>query len=217
MRVPDPAEPGPSRPAEAGVQSPITALLQSWSSGDEHALDRLVPLVYDDLRRLARRHLRHERDDHTLQSTGLVHEAFMRLAQRNEFHLASRGQFFGWMSMLMRRILVDHARGRHTAKRGSGISLQSWDALQEVAGEAATLGEDEAAILGILELDEALHKLAELDDRQGRVVELRFFGGLSVDETAEAIGVSAATVKREWSTARAWLLRELGRPKAARP
>lgn len=215
MRAPDQAQSGPPHQAGGDLRSPITALLQSWSSGDEQALDQLVPLVYDDLRQLARRHLRHEREDHTLQSTGLVHEAFMRLAERSELHLASRGQFFGWMSMLMRRILVDHARSHHAAKRGSGVPVQSLDALQEVAGEMASPEED--AILDILQLDEALQELAQLDDRQGRVVELRFFGGLSVDETAEAIGVSAATVKREWSTARAWLLRELGRRKKTQP
>ncbi|HEX5686328.1 MAG TPA: ECF-type sigma factor [Ideonella sp.] len=218
MRAPGLAQTSPKHQAEADhsdIRSPITALLHSWSNGDEQALDRLVPLVYDDLRQLARRHLRHERDNHTLQSTGLVHEAFMRLAQRSELHLASRGEFFGWMSTLMRRILVDHARSRHAAKRGSGIPPQSLDALQEEAGELASPGDGDA-ILDIIQLDEALQELAQLDDRQGRVVELRFFGGLSVDETAEAIGVSAATVKREWSTARAWLLRELGRRKAAR-
>lgn len=202
----------PSASADGDIgPAPITELLQSWSQGDREALDRLVPLVYDDLRQMARRHLRQERDGHTLPSTGLVHEAFMRLAQRRALQWSSRGEFFGWMSTLMRRILVDHARSRLAAKRGSGEALQSLDVMQEQGTEPPGQGSD--AIIDILQLDEALHHMAELDERQGKVVELRFFGGLSVEETAEAIGVSAATVKREWSTARAWLLRELGRMK----
>jgi RNA polymerase sigma factor (TIGR02999 family) len=187
----------------------ITRMLNAWSQGDDQALGALVPLVYDELRRMARRHMRHEREGHTLQGTGLVHEAFMRLAEGRSAQWASRGQFFGWMSTLMRRTLVDHARRRHAAKRGDGQVLQSLDALQDNVGELPDPGSGER-LLDIVRLDEALTRLEALDPRQGRLVELRFFGGLSVDEAAEALQVSAATVKREWSTARAWLLRELG-------
>jgi RNA polymerase sigma factor (TIGR02999 family) len=192
----------------------ITRMLNAWSQGDDQALGALVPLVYDELRRMARRHMRHEREGHTLQGTGLVHEAFMRLAEGRSAQWASRGQFFGWMSTLMRRTLVDHARRRHAAKRGDGQVLQSLDALQDNVGELPDPGSGER-LLDIVRLDEALTRLEALDPRQGRLVELRFFGGLSVDEAAEALQVSAATVKREWSTARAWLLRELGPGAAA--
>jgi RNA polymerase sigma factor (TIGR02999 family) len=188
----------------------VTRMLNAWSQGDDRALDSLVPLVYNDLRHMARRHLRNEREGHTLQGTGLVHEAFMRLAESRSAHWASRGQFFGWMSTLMRRILVDYARRRNAAKRGNAQVVQSLDALQNDFGELAdqTSGD---RLLDIVQLDEALTRMEALDPRQGRLVELRFFGGLSVEEAAEALHVSAATVKREWSTARAWLLRELGR------
>jgi RNA polymerase sigma factor (TIGR02999 family) len=196
----------PAGPAATSV----TRMLNAWSQGDDRALDSLVPLVYNDLRHMARRHLRNEREGHTLQGTGLVHEAFMRLAESRSAHWASRGQFFGWMSTLMRRILVDYARRRNAAKRGNAQVVQSLDALQNDFGELAdqTSGD---RLLDIVQLDEALTRMEALDPRQGRLVELRFFGGLSVEEAAEALHVSAATVKREWSTARAWLLRELGR------
>jgi RNA polymerase sigma factor (TIGR02999 family) len=207
--------PGPGRdvaaPAgtEHGPPTAITGLLAGWSAGDAGALDRLVPLVYADLRRIARGHLRRERDDHTLQSTALVHEAFVRLAQQRGVVCRSRGEFFGWMSMLMRRILVDHARGRNAAKRGEGEVLVRLDELH--TGSVQLAEDDSSRWLDILHLDQALQRLAELDERQGRVVELRFFGGLSVEQTADALQVSVTTVKREWATARAWLLRELGR------
>jgi RNA polymerase sigma factor (TIGR02999 family) len=188
----------------------ITQLLNSWSAGDDGALNRLVPLVYDELRRLARRHLREERDGHTLQGTGLVHEAFMRMAAQRSLQWSSRAQFFGWASKLMRHILVDHARARNAAKRGGGTPAQSLDELQEAFGEPAERSATDERLLGILQLDAALHKLERFDAMQSRVVELRFFGGLSVTETAEALQISPATVKREWATARAWLLRELG-------
>ncbi len=195
----------------AAPDSSITQLLNSWSQGQDQALERLIPLVYGDLRRMARRHMRAERDDHVLQSTALVHEAFMRLGEQRGMRWASRSQFFGWMSTLMRRILVDHARSRNAAKRGMGVADQSLDAMREDAGDeesqACPAGDQ---WLSLLQLDQALVRLESLDARQGRVVELRFFGGLSVEQTAEALGVSEATVKREWSTARAWLLRELG-------
>ena len=203
--MPDPDSRLPFPPSTS-----ITQLLNSWSAGDDGALNRLVPLVYDELRRLARRHLREERDGHTLQGTGLVHEAFMRMAAQRSLQWSSRAQFFGWASKLMRHILVDHARARNAAKRGGGTPAQSLDELQEAFGEPAERSATDERLLGILQLDAALHKLERFDAMQSRVVELRFFGGLSVTETAEALQISPATVKREWATARAWLLRELG-------
>lgn len=198
-------------PSLATPDTSITQLLNSWSQGQDQALDRLIPLVYSDLRRMARRHMRGERDDHVLQSTALVHEAFMRLGEQRGVEWSSRGQFYGWMSTLMRRILVDHARSRNAAKRGQGASEQSLDAMREASGdEEAQACPSGDQWLSLLQLDQALVQLEGLDARQGRVVELRFFGGLTVEQTAQAMGISEATVKREWSTARAWLLRELG-------
>ncbi len=195
-------------PPDASPQA-ITQLLHSWSDGDVHALDRLVPLVYDELRRMARGQMRNERAGHTLQGTGLVHEAFMRMAEQRSVRWSSRAQFFGWASKLMRRILVDHARSRHAAKRGGGVPVASFEALEEEFGELRERDADHR-LFDILALDRSLQRMEQLDPQQSRVVELRFFGGLSVQETAEALGISPATVKREWATARAWLLRELG-------
>jgi RNA polymerase sigma factor (TIGR02999 family) len=186
--MPDPDSRLPFPPSTS-----ITQLLNSWSAGDDGALNRLVPLVYDELRRLARRHLREERDGHTLQGTGLVHEAFMRMAAQRSLQWSSRAQFFGWASKLMRHILVDHARARNAAKRGGGTPAQSLDELQEAFGEPAERSARDERLLGILQLDAALHKLERFDAMQSRVVELRFFGGLSVTETAEALQVSPAT------------------------
>lgn len=204
-------------PADA-PQAPgaVTQLLQSWTQGDEAALDRLLPLIYDELRRLARRHLRHERESHTLEGTGLVHEAFLRLSQQQPVQWESRAHFFGWASTLMRHILVDHARSRQAAKRGGGQIVQSLDALQDgdegaIGIGLAAVADGDAELVDLIALDHALKRLEQLDAQQSRVVELRFFGGLSVVETAEALQISQATVKREWATARAWLLRELGR------
>jgi RNA polymerase sigma factor (TIGR02999 family) len=179
---------------------PVTQLLRQWTDGDAQALHRLVPLVYKELRHLAGRHLRHERDGHTLQRTGLVHEVFLRLSSDHAVQWESRAQFFGLASKLMRHVLVDHARARRADKRGGGVTLLPLEDADAV-GAADTLD--------ILALDQALQRLERLDPQQSQVVELRFFGGLSVDETAATLGVSAATVKREWSCARAWLLREL--------
>jgi RNA polymerase sigma factor (TIGR02999 family) len=202
-------------PAPRG-QAPgeLTQLLQRWSQGDEAAFDRMVPMVYDELRRMAQRHLRHERGGHTLQGTSLVHEVYLRVAEGGPVQWQSRAKFFGWVSTLMRHILIDHARSRQAAKRGGGAELVSLDALRESGGDAAEppasmhAGAD---VPDLVAIDQALQRLERLDPQQGRVVELRFFCGLSVAETAEALNISPATVKREWMTARAWLLRELGR------
>jgi RNA polymerase sigma factor (TIGR02999 family) len=201
--------------AAAGVAAPpgeVTRLLASWSGGDDEALARMVPMVYEDLRRMARRHLQREREGHTLQGTALVHEVYLRLAEKGPMPWASRAHFFCWASTMMRHILVDHARSRQAAKRGGGIEVLSLDALHEDRGTlpgVSALAADEGPDL--VAIDQALHKLERLDPQQGRVVELRYFCGLSVADTASALDVSPATVKREWVTARAWLLRELGR------
>ena len=179
----------------------VTRLLQSWSGGDKKALEELVPFVYRELRALAAAYIRRERRDHTLQPTALVHEAYLKLVNQTQVESPSRAQFFGIAANLMRQILVNHARDRRAAKRGGGNKV----ALEEgAAGVVAERGVDFVA------LDEALDKLAQLDPRQSRIVELRFFGGLTEDEIAEVLGVSAITVKRDWRTARAFLHRRLG-------
>lgn len=183
----------------------VTRLLRRWTAGDAQALHRVVPLVYDELRRLARRHLRDERAGHTLQSTGLVHEAFLRISRESEVQWESRAQFFALASRLMRHVLVDHARARLADKRGGGATLLSLDEVAAAGHEPAA-----AAVLDVIALDQALSRLEALDPRQVEVVELRFFGGLSVEEAAQTLDVSPATIKREWACARAWLLRELG-------
>jgi len=193
---------------------PVTGLLQRWSEGDRAAMDRVIPLVYDELRRMAQRQLRQERDGHTLQSTGLVHEAFMKLAQQDgPVRWESRAHFLGWTATLMRHILVDHARARQAAKRGGGVAIESLEALSDDTQGRAAMAQGASSggePIDVIAMDQALQRLEALDARQGRVVEMRFFGGLDVVETAEALGISPATVKREWATARAWLLRELG-------
>jgi RNA polymerase sigma factor (TIGR02999 family) len=178
--------------------SPATALLVRWKNGDQSALDQLLPLVYDELRRLARSYLQRERAQHTLQSTALVHEAYLRLVDQN-VDWQSRAHFFGIAAQMMRRILVDHARARHAAKRGDGLKV--------TLDEGMALAE--AQSLDVLVLDRALNDLAKLDEQQGKVVELRYFAGLSIEETAEAMSISAATVKREWTMAKAWLARAI--------
>jgi RNA polymerase sigma factor (TIGR02999 family) len=186
----------------------VTRLLLRWRAGDEAALLALVPLVYEELRSLARRHLRHERSSHTLQRTALVHEAFLRIVDQQQVDWESRSQFYGIASQMMRRILVDHARRRSAAKRGDGAAHVDLDAVLQAEGEDTPLQvqQDEVDFAAI---DEALSRLEALDPQQGKLVELRFFGGLSIKETADIIGVSPATVKREWAIARAWLQREL--------
>lgn len=178
----------------------ITRLLVAWGDGDESALEGLTPLVYEELRRLAHHYMGRERPGHTLQTTALVNEAYVRLIDWKHVHWQNRAHFFGVAAQLMRRILVDFARARGYAKRGGG-------ALAVTLDDAALVSNNKGA--DIVALDEALVSLAELDARQSQVVELRFFGGLSIEETAEVLKVSPGTVRRDWSLARAWLHREL--------
>lgn len=180
----------------------INKLLLNWGQGDQAAREALIPLVYDELRRLARRYLRRERPDHTLQSAALVNEAYLRLISQDQPNWQNRAHFFGVAAQIMRHILVDHARNRAAAKRGAGAPRLSLDA--EVA---LPQGRE----MDLVVLDDALNHLADLDPKQSRLVELRFFGGLSIEETSVVLGVSPATVKREWATARAWLQREMKR------
>lgn len=184
-------------------QSEITQLLQEWSAGREQALDRLLPEIYAELRTLAASYLRRERSNHTLQATALVHEAFVKLIDQRAVQWQNRAHFFGIAAQVMRRILVDHARAHAAAKRGLGnapVSLE--DAL------AITPAPD----IDLLALDESLNRLAEFDPQQSRVVELRYFGGLTIDETAEVMRISPATVGREWTLAKAWLYSQLTHP-----
>lgn len=181
----------------------VTQLLIGWSQGDKEALDKLVPLVYDELRRQAARYLRRERVGHTLQTTALIHEAYVRLVDQKNVHWQNRAHFFGIAAQLMRRILVDHARTKKRAKRGGSDIRVSFS-------EATLKAKDQD--LDIVALDEALERLAKLDEQQSRIVELRFFSGLTVEETAEVLSISTATVKRDWSMAKAWLHREISGP-----
>jgi RNA polymerase sigma-70 factor (ECF subfamily) len=178
----------------------VTDLLVAWGKGDEQALDRLTPLVYDELRRLAKSYLRRERPDHTLQPTALVHEAYMRLMDLGKLDWQNRAHFIGVAARLMRQILVDHARSRRAAKRGNAEEKLSID---------SAIAQSDERELDLLAVDEALSSLASLDPEQSRIVELRFFGGLTIEETAEALGVSPSTAKREWRLARAWLYRKM--------
>lgn len=179
----------------------VTELLQKWKGGDQESLQALLALVYSELRRLARHHLRGERSDHTLQSTALVHEAYLRLVKPGSLHLESRAHFFALASQLMREILVDHARSRGAGKRDGGTRL--------TLDEAAELSKSKA--VDLLALDDALNQLSRISQRQSRIVEMKFFGGLSIEETSEVLGVSSATVERDWAVARAWLYREISR------
>jgi len=183
--------------------SDITQLLIAWGDGRREALDDLMPIVYADLRRMAAGHMRREAADHALQPTGLVHEAYVRLVDQKQVKWRNRAHFFGVAAGLMRRILVDHARRRRAGKRGGG-----WERVTLAGNEAATDGPKE---IDVLALDEALERLAKFDPQQERIVELRYFGGLTIDETAEVVGISAATVVREWTIAKAWLRADLSR------
>ena len=179
--------------------STVSQLLADWAAQDPGALDRLVPLVYDELRRLAHYHMNRERAGHALQTTALVNEVYLRLAGIKGLQWRDRAHFFAMAGTLMRRVLVDYARQRNRGKRGGGVSVTSLD------GHAVA----PAPSVDIEALDEALDRLASADPQQSRIVELRFFGGLSIEETAEALGISPATVKRDWTTAKAWLHHEL--------
>jgi len=179
----------------------VTVLLAKWRAGDEQALEALVPLVYNELRRVAHRYLRHERPDHTLQSTALVHEAYLRLLKQGTHEFENRAHFFAISAQLMRQILVEYARHGNAAKRDAGHMLT----LDDNMGLVKTRGVD------LVALDDALKALAALDARQSRIVELRFFGGLSTEETAGVLGISSATVKREWATAKVWLHHEISK------
>ena len=179
----------------------VTALLGEWSGGDREALERLIQTVYGELRRLAAAYLKVERPDHTLQPTALVHEAYLRLSKQQGVEWKNRSHFFAVAARMMRRILVDHARKRRAAKRDAAAWL-----VETVPGASVTRGRPAE----LLSLDRALEGLERIDPDQARVVELRFFAGLTIEETAEVAGVSPATVKREWQTARAWLRREMG-------
>ena len=181
----------------------VTELLLSWGEGDTAALDRLVPLLYDDLRRVARGHLRRERPGHSLQATALVHEVFLRLVDVDRMTLKSRTHFFALSARLMRQILVDHARRERAGKRGGGATMIG---LSEAAGAA---GPPSTSSVDVLALDEALDTLSSFDVRQCRVVELRFFAGLNIPETADALGISTPTVERDWAMAKAWLHKRL--------
>lgn len=185
----------------------ITALLEAWSAGEPDALSRLMPVVAHDLRQLARARLRHEVAGHTLQPTALVNELYLRLAGQRRVSWQNRAQFFAFAAQLMRRILVDHARSRQRFKRGGGQTLVALDHAAGVPAQQA---------LDILGLDHALDALAKVDERLGRVVELRVFGGLTVDEVAHVLDIGTATVKRDWASGIAWLYRELN-PNPAPP
>lgn len=183
-------------------ERPVTALLARWQQGDERALQSLIPLVYEELRRLAQHYLRSERAAHTLQSTALVHEAYVRLIGQDAPAFENRSHFFGIAARLMRQILVEHARARRAAKRGAGAEVLTLSAAEHVAQPLS---------VDVLRLDDALNELSRLDERQGRIVELRYFTGLSIEETADVLGISPATVSREWTVARAWLHREVSK------
>jgi len=181
-------------------QTGVTDLLVHWSEGDQEALNKLIPLVYDELHKLASRYLRRERRDHTLQTTAVVHEAYLKLVNQRDANFENRLHFFAVAAQIMRRILVDYARRHHASKRGGDLYKLSLD-------EALVTSEEKGADL--LALDEALERLAAIDPRQSRVVELRIFAGLTLEETAQALNISPSTVRREWSTAKAWLHRQI--------
>jgi RNA polymerase sigma factor (TIGR02999 family) len=187
-----------SQPGEPAAED-ISTLLRAWSDGDQSALERLTPVVYGELHRLARRYMKGERSGHSLQTTALVNEAYMRLVDYERMQWQNRAHFFAVSAQLMRRILVEHAR-RHNLKRGGGVPHVSLDEASMVDGDPDA---------DLVALDDAMNGLARIDPRKVQVVEMRFFGGLSVEETAEVLKVSPVTVKRDWRAARAWLYREL--------
>jgi RNA polymerase sigma-70 factor (ECF subfamily) len=194
-----------ARDMQRGPSNQVTELLVRWRGGDKAALDSLMPLVYSELRRIANHYLQGERSDHTLQSTALVHEAYVRMTEQALPQWQNRAHFFAVAAQLMRQILVDHARSHRASKRGGNVFKL---ALEDAEEQPRVLDVD------LVALDDALKSLALMDSQQSQVVELKFFGGLSVEDTAEVLGVSASTVKRDWTTARAWLFRELNRSAA---
>lgn len=179
----------------------VTQLLQQWHEGDQEALEALMPLVYNELKRLAGSYLRRERPDHTLQSAALVNEAYLRLVDQTQTRWQNKAHFYGIAAQMMRRVLADHARGHNAAKRGAGVPELELD---------ETIAQAQSRNIDVLDLEEALQKLEKLDSQQGKIVELRFFSGLSIEDTANVLGISPATVKRDWAAARAWLFREIG-------
>lgn len=178
----------------------ITQLLIEWRDGDQTALDRLIPIVHQELRRLAHHYLKRERPEHTLQTTALVNEAYLKLVDHKDMHWQNRAHFFAVAAQAMRRILVDHARSRDAIKRGRGVAVITLD-------EAAAIADTQAADL--LALNDALDQLALMDARKSRIVELRYFGGMTLEETAEVVGLSPTTVNREWKSAKTWLLKTM--------
>jgi len=180
---------------------PVSELLVQWRAGDQEALEKLVPLVYKELRKIAHYHLQRERPGHTLQSAALVHEAYLRLADQKPFEADNRAHFLAVASRLMRQILVDYARSHAAAKRGADLRV-------ELDGAMILPQERNAEVIA---LDEALKTLSQIDEQQGQIVEMRFFGGLSIEEIGEVLGISRSTVKREWNVAKAWLVREMRR------
>ncbi len=178
----------------------VTKLLKDWGAGDESVPDKLMPLVYDELRRLAHQYMRREKPGHTLQTSALVNEAYVRLVDQSKIQWESRAHFFGIAARLMRQILVDQARRRNFAKRGGG-------AIRVSLNEATNVAQEQSA--SVMALDDALNRLEKIDPRKSRIVELRFFGGMSIEETAEALKVSPGTVMRDWTFARAWLQKEM--------
>lgn len=188
------------KPLMKPAPNEITQLLQDWSGGDQTALDKLMPLVYDELHRLAHQHMRREQPGHMLQTSALINEAYLRMVDQPQIRWESRAHFFGIAARLMRRILVDEARKRNSAKRGGR-------AIEVSLVEGANVAEEQAA--NVVALDDALKTLQAIDSRQSEIVELRFFGGLSIEETAEVLKVSPGTVMRDWTFARAWLRSEM--------
>jgi len=180
--------------------SEITQQLIAWSNGDESALERLIPVVYRELRRMADHYLRGERAEHSLQPTALVHEAYLRLIDQTKVEWHNRAHFFGVAAQMMRRILIDHAKAKHRLKRGGTATRVSLEDTSVITGERAS---------ELVALDEALLELAKIDERKSRIVELRYFGGLSVEETAQVLGISDKTVMRDWNLAKAWLYQQL--------
>jgi len=185
----------------------VTRLLNNWANGDQSAVDELMPMVYAELRRMAKRSMRSQNAGHTLQTTALINEAYVKLVNQKEKHWKNRAHFFGVAAQAMRHILVDYARSRQSAKRGGDFRIVSVEESATISDEAGTVSEER--IIEIIELNDALNTLASIDKRKTQIVELKFFGGLSIEEIATFLNVSPKTVKRDWQLARMWLLREL--------